>query len=84
MGMAGIGKTHLARKIYQDPIIEQEFDCRAWVTAGPTAEIEAVLVEILAQIERKPRHLYTGKDTGTLAAILKSKIHGCRICDCSR
>ncbi|XP_031098049.1 uncharacterized protein LOC116002146 [Ipomoea triloba] len=32
VGMGGIGKTTLARKIYEDASIISYFDCRAWVT----------------------------------------------------
>ncbi|XP_024961154.1 putative late blight resistance protein homolog R1B-16 [Cynara cardunculus var. scolymus] len=30
-GMAGLGKTTLARKLYKDPLIEYVFDIRAWI-----------------------------------------------------
>ncbi|XP_047975623.1 putative disease resistance protein At1g59780 [Salvia hispanica] len=33
-GTAGVGKTTLAMKIYEDPEIQSMYECRAWVTVG--------------------------------------------------
>ncbi|XP_047957070.1 putative late blight resistance protein homolog R1A-10 [Salvia hispanica] len=42
-GMAGVGKTTLATRIYEDQEIQSKFECRAWVTVGrvpqPTCQI---------------------------------------------
>ncbi|PIN15163.1 Apoptotic ATPase [Handroanthus impetiginosus] len=49
-GMAGIGKTTLAKKIYQDPEICNYFDCRLWVTVGPECESRNIMLRILTQL----------------------------------
>ncbi|XP_042040380.1 late blight resistance protein R1-A-like [Salvia splendens] len=52
VGMAGVGKTTLAAKIYQDPEILSNFECRAWVTVGRKPELSRVSRSILAQLCR--------------------------------
>ncbi|KAH6825829.1 hypothetical protein C2S53_008034 [Perilla frutescens var. hirtella] len=76
VGMAGIGKTHLAREVYEHPLIVQGFDFTAWVSVGPTHQIKNVWVDIAAQIECKPRNLYMGKDMFALHSILKENLQG--------
>ncbi|KAI3464106.1 hypothetical protein Pfo_020769 [Paulownia fortunei] len=50
VGMAGIGKTTLAKEIFEDPLILSHFHCRAWVTVGPKYQLEEILQDILAQV----------------------------------
>ncbi|GFP99034.1 putative late blight resistance protein homolog r1b-17 [Phtheirospermum japonicum] len=50
MGMAGIGKTTLAKEIFNDPIISKRFDCRAWVTVGLKYRLNTIVHSILAQV----------------------------------
>ncbi|KAL7153583.1 hypothetical protein ABFS83_04G179200 [Erythranthe nasuta] len=53
-GMAGIGKTALAKKLYRDPEISDLFERRAFVTLGPKFQFERVLRDITTQaIERE-------------------------------
>ncbi|XP_042013910.1 putative late blight resistance protein homolog R1B-13 [Salvia splendens] len=35
IGMAGVGKTTLAKKVFDDPMIQRHFENRAWVKVGP-------------------------------------------------
>lgn len=49
-GMAGIGKTALANKLFQDPTISGQVDARAFVVIGQRYRLEDVLLEILKQI----------------------------------
>ncbi|EYU23535.1 hypothetical protein MIMGU_mgv1a024600mg [Erythranthe guttata] len=50
VGMAGIGKTALANKLYQDSSISSHFERCAFVTVGPEYVLEGVLVDILEQV----------------------------------
>ncbi|KAL1534704.1 late blight resistance protein R1-A-like [Salvia divinorum] len=50
LGMAGIGKTTLAKEIFEDKSVLDHFDHRVWITLGPTYQSKEILVDILAQI----------------------------------
>ncbi|XP_047961060.1 putative late blight resistance protein homolog R1A-10 [Salvia hispanica] len=50
VGMAGVGKTIVAKKLYQDPQILSQFECRAWVTIGRKPRLSQVSQHILAQL----------------------------------
>ncbi|XP_042016302.1 putative disease resistance protein At1g50180 [Salvia splendens] len=59
-GAAGVGKTTLAKKIYQDPKIQLIYKRRAWVTVGrvpqPTSQISrGVLAQLTQGDERRLR-----------------------------
>ncbi|KAI3464146.1 hypothetical protein Pfo_020809 [Paulownia fortunei] len=49
-GMAGIGKTTLAKEIFEDPSILSLFDHRSWVTAGPKCKLKKIMRGVLAQV----------------------------------
>ncbi|XP_047942740.1 putative late blight resistance protein homolog R1C-3 [Salvia hispanica] len=53
-GMAGVGKTALAMKVYQDAEIQSKYECRAWVTVGrvpqPTSQIARGVLAQLCEI----------------------------------
>ncbi|KAL0364556.1 UNVERIFIED_CONTAM: putative late blight resistance proteinR1B-13 [Sesamum angustifolium] len=49
-GMAGIGKTTLAKKVYGDPDVFSHFGCRAFVSIGPKYRRREIWLRILAQI----------------------------------
>ncbi|KAI3464143.1 hypothetical protein Pfo_031293 [Paulownia fortunei] len=48
--MAGFGKTTLAKRIFNDPLILNHFDCCAWVTVGPKYQSKEILQSLLAQV----------------------------------
>ncbi|GFP79904.1 putative late blight resistance protein homolog r1a-6 [Phtheirospermum japonicum] len=50
VGMAGIGKTTLAKKVYEDPSISRRFDHRAWVNVGQKYQVKVILQSILSQV----------------------------------
>ncbi|XP_047964078.1 putative late blight resistance protein homolog R1A-10 isoform X2 [Salvia hispanica] len=50
-GTAGVGKTTLAKQIYQDPEIHSLYECRAWVTVGRVPQpFSQILQGVLAQL----------------------------------
>ncbi|OIT02671.1 PREDICTED: putative late blight resistance protein homolog R1A-3 [Nicotiana attenuata] len=52
-GMAGLGKTTLARKVYNNTSIINHFDVKAWCTASQTYNMRTLLVDILEQATNK-------------------------------
>ncbi|VAI00396.1 unnamed protein product [Triticum turgidum subsp. durum] len=54
VGMAGVGKTTLARLVYGDEAIENQFQSRAFVSVTPTPNMKEVLTRILQQVGAQP------------------------------
>ncbi|KAM3266957.1 hypothetical protein P3L10_003952 [Capsicum annuum] len=52
VGMGGIGKTTLARKVYDDSSIRPRFDTCAWVTVSEEYNERQVLLELVSSISR--------------------------------
>ncbi|KAL4631809.1 hypothetical protein ACB092_04G004200 [Castanea dentata] len=50
VGMASIGKTTLANLVYNNELIKQHFDVRAWVNVGKNFDVEGILREILESL----------------------------------
>ena len=80
-GMAGVGKTFLAKKVFDDPSVQTYFELRAWVKVGRKCESTEILRCILAQVHPniQERVLTRGDDddgeklVGLLQMRLKSK-----------
>ncbi|KAK4428133.1 putative late blight resistance proteinR1B-16 [Sesamum alatum] len=51
IGMGGAGKTTLARNLYDDLLVKDHFDIRAWVTISQTYLVHDVIQGLLADIE---------------------------------
>ncbi|XP_073048660.1 putative late blight resistance protein homolog R1C-3 [Primulina eburnea] len=47
VGMGGIGKTTLARNLYDDSLIEYHFDTRAWVTVSQDYSVQEIFRDLL-------------------------------------
>ncbi|XP_047962195.1 putative late blight resistance protein homolog R1A-10 [Salvia hispanica] len=52
VGMGGIGKTTLARNVYEKPLISHHFDICAWIAISQQFNIRELLCEILFQVDR--------------------------------
>ncbi|XP_047956585.1 probable disease resistance RPP8-like protein 2 isoform X2 [Salvia hispanica] len=50
-GMAGVGKTTLVKKVFDNPSIQTHFELRAWVKVGRKCESNETLRCILAQVD---------------------------------
>ncbi|XP_057812487.1 putative late blight resistance protein homolog R1A-4 isoform X3 [Salvia miltiorrhiza] len=78
IGMAGIGKTTIAKHIFEDPSIRSHFEFRAWVKVGRICEPNELLRCVLAQVDPNAyRMLAQGDDDGEeLVGLLKEKLQG--------
>ncbi|XWS74636.1 hypothetical protein CRYUN_Cryun01aG0015300 [Craigia yunnanensis] len=47
IGMGGIGKTTLARKVYENQTVIEHFDCHAWITVSQSFNVEELLMTML-------------------------------------
>lgn len=78
VGMAGISKTHLARQIYQHPMIVRNFDFTVWVRVGRKDQNKNVLVDVVTQVERRPRNSlskHLENDMFILSKLLENSLH---------
>ncbi|KAH6816674.1 hypothetical protein C2S51_021494 [Perilla frutescens var. frutescens] len=53
VGMGGIGKTTLARKLYNDPLIVSHFEFCAWTTISQDYNVRAILLGLLRRPNEK-------------------------------
>uniref|UniRef100_F6HA34 Disease resistance protein RPM1 n=1 Tax=Vitis vinifera TaxID=29760 RepID=F6HA34_VITVI len=49
VGMGGLGKTTLAKKVYDNKRMVEHFDCRAWITVSQSFKMEEVLRNVIKQ-----------------------------------
>ncbi|CAL5429413.1 unnamed protein product [Camellia sinensis] len=56
VGMGGMGKTTLVRKIYEDSKVKRHFQTHVWITVSQTFVVEEflkdIIVQLFAEIER--------------------------------
>ena len=57
VGMGGIGKTTLARKVYNDVDVKKHFDCCAWVFISQQYVVKDILCEIIIQVGFQSRKI---------------------------
>ncbi|XP_057800152.1 putative late blight resistance protein homolog R1B-17 [Salvia miltiorrhiza] len=50
VGMGGIGKTTLARHIFEHALVKENFDIRAWTTISQTYNVRETLSQVLHQV----------------------------------
>ncbi|XP_047955651.1 putative late blight resistance protein homolog R1A-10 [Salvia hispanica] len=70
-GMVGVGKTTLAKKVFDDPIIQRHFEFRAWVKVGRKCEFHETLRCILAQVDPNTHHQMS--DNKKLVGVLEER-----------
>ncbi|GJY43931.1 CC-NBS-LRR resistance protein [Tanacetum coccineum] len=59
VGMGGIGKTALAKSVYNNPKIKKEFDAKAWSCVSVKVDINRLLEMIYESVTRKKCELPT-------------------------
>ncbi|XP_057801532.1 putative late blight resistance protein homolog R1C-3 [Salvia miltiorrhiza] len=63
-GMGGIGKTTLARHIFQHALVKEHFDIRAWTTISQTYNVRETLSQVLHQVSGDLRSDLSEEDLG--------------------
>ncbi|KAH6816734.1 hypothetical protein C2S51_021554 [Perilla frutescens var. frutescens] len=77
VGMGGIGKTTLARKLYHDPLIVSHFDVRAWTTISQDYNVRAILLGLLHRPNEKLSNGLIQCEENELEEILRKRLY-CR------
>nr|XP_027102338.1 putative late blight resistance protein homolog R1B-16 [Coffea arabica] len=67
VGMAGLGKTTLANRVYNDPLILSHFYIRAWCTVSQVYSMHSLLVQLLCSISSRSPDEYLEMDESDLA-----------------
>ncbi|XP_031097313.1 putative late blight resistance protein homolog R1A-4 isoform X2 [Ipomoea triloba] len=75
LGMGGIGKTTLARRVYEEPLVVSHFDIRAWTTVSQEVNVRHILCNLLWSISRG---MNTEGSTDDLAHKLRQRLMGKR------
>jgi disease resistance protein RPM1 len=50
VGMGGIGKTTLTKKVYDNESVKGHFDCRVWITVSQSYNVSKILMSMTKQI----------------------------------
>ena len=50
IGIGGLGKTTLVKKVYDNEKVVAHFDCRAWITVSHTYKMEELLRDVIKQL----------------------------------
>ncbi|XP_027157337.1 disease resistance protein RPM1-like [Coffea eugenioides] len=53
VGMAGLGKTTLVKKVHEDPDVRKNFPVRAWVTVSQTCDFPKLLRDLIWQLHKE-------------------------------
>ncbi|KAL0329918.1 UNVERIFIED_CONTAM: Disease resistance protein RPM1 [Sesamum radiatum] len=84
VGMAGLGKTTLVKKVYDDPLVKVNFDHHVWVTVSESFRTEQLLHDIIMRLveevkQAPPQGLETMADVAIRYAFPRSSSQGCVI-----
>ncbi|CAI9764676.1 unnamed protein product [Fraxinus pennsylvanica] len=50
VGMGGLGKTTLVKKVYDDSVVKKHFQNHAWITVSQSFEVEELLKDLIQQL----------------------------------
>ncbi|KAL7103806.1 hypothetical protein ACP275_08G202200 [Erythranthe tilingii] len=76
VGMGGIGKSYLARQVYNHTAVAKCFDCRLWVCVSSQFNPKDVIKELIMQLVGTNSDLLDELDKETLSQV-KHKLHQC-------
>lgn len=69
-GMGGIGKTTLAKKVYEDPCIVEEFVIRVWVTISQDYSVQRIVSTLLESLKEFSTGIWAPNDEERVRKIL--------------
>ncbi|XP_022857731.1 putative late blight resistance protein homolog R1A-3 [Olea europaea var. sylvestris] len=78
VGMPGLGKTFLAKKLFDDPFIVHYFDICAWCVVSQTYKKKNVLIDILTSTRNHNRQTIKEMEEEDLAELLYKSLKGMR------
>ncbi|KAK4422663.1 putative late blight resistance proteinR1A-10 [Sesamum alatum] len=78
VGMGGIGKTTLARNLYNDPLVVSHFDTCAWIVISQNYDVRAILLGLLGCVIGKLTNEILQRKNSQLAVILYQSLIGKR------
>ncbi|XP_073155852.1 putative late blight resistance protein homolog R1A-10 [Henckelia pumila] len=81
VGMGGIGKTTLARNLYEDSLIDSHFDTRAWVTVSQDYHCQGVMKDLrnsIVLVKRESHDDQVNSSTEKSAEIVYKSLKGRR------
>ncbi|PHT52284.1 hypothetical protein CQW23_06746 [Capsicum baccatum] len=77
--MGGIGKTTLAKEIYNDVCIRCHFDVRAWATVSQQHNVKEILLSLLCSTKGDTDDTFDVVDKAKIADMLQKSLKGKRI-----
>ncbi|CAA2993627.1 late blight resistance homolog R1B-14 isoform X4 [Olea europaea subsp. europaea] len=76
IGMGGIGKTTLAKNVYNDPRITEYFHIRAWASISQEYHEREVLLSLLNSMKQLSAEILQEEETGKLKECLYKSLYG--------
>ncbi|XP_070033162.1 putative late blight resistance protein homolog R1A-3 isoform X3 [Nicotiana tomentosiformis] len=77
VGMGGIGKTTLAKEVFDDVTIRSHFDVRSWATVSSQHNVKEILLSLLSS-RKEMNDKYYKEDEPELADMLRKSLKGKR------
>ncbi|CAA2953408.1 disease resistance RPM1-like [Olea europaea subsp. europaea] len=82
VGMGGLGKTTLVKKVYDDFVVKKHFQNHAWIRVSQSFEVDELLKDTIQQLfeqmKRAPPQNLSTMDGNRLKAIIKDFLRGRR------
>ncbi|KAI8004176.1 Disease resistance protein RPM1 [Camellia lanceoleosa] len=75
VGMGGIGKTTLAKKVYDSQEMAAHFDCKAWITVSQSYKPEELLKTMIEQLSGKDVPTLPNEGTDSLIAKVRGYLY---------
>ncbi|KAL0000477.1 hypothetical protein SO802_014258 [Lithocarpus litseifolius] len=76
IGIGGLGKTTLVKKVFDNEKVATHFDCHAWITVSQSYKMESLLRDTIKQLykarkEFAPKEIDTMKETSLIEELSK-------------